>query len=203
MERFDTHKTATKKTVVFGLALVLVALLLLAAYAGLGRPASGEASPVINSGGETVSPPEVPEDETLRLTVPAMARVKDLPVGTGPADDEATLAESALHVDGTGFPWEEGTNVYIAGHRIGYKGEASHLVFYDLDVLQNGDEVILTDADGTRYTYRVFRSFVVDPDDYHVTEPVTGKSVVSLQTCTLPDYSERLVVQAELADVSS
>ncbi len=182
---------------------MLVALLLLAAYAGLGRPASGEASPVINSGGETVSPPEAPEDETLRLTVPAMARVKDVPVGTGPAGDEATLAESALHVEGTGFPWEEGANVYIAGHRIGYEGEASHLVFYDLDVLQNGDEVILTDADGTRYTYRVFRSFVVDPDDYHVTEPVTGKSVVSLQTCTLPDYSERLVVQAELADVSS
>jgi len=26
--------------------------------------------------------------------------------------------------------------------------------------------VILTDADGTRCTYRVFRSFVVDPDDY-------------------------------------
>ena len=60
MERFDTHKTATKKKVVFGLALGLVALLLLAAYAGLGRPASGEASPVINSGWETVSPPEAP-----------------------------------------------------------------------------------------------------------------------------------------------
>ncbi len=203
MERFDTHKTATKKTVLFGSALVLITLLLLAAYAGLGRPASGEASPIIDPNRETVSLPDAPEDETLWLTVPAMARVKDLPVGTGPADDEATLAESALHVEGTGFPWEEGANVYIAGHRIGYEGGASHLVFYDLDVLQNGDEAILTDADGTRYTYRVFRSFVVDPDDYHVTEPVTGKSVVSLQTCTLPDYSERLVVQAELADVSS
>jgi sortase A len=203
MERFDTRKTATKKTVMFGFALLLAALLLLAAYAGLGRPASGEASQVISPDGETVSPPEIPDDDILLLIVPAMARVKDLPVGTGPADDEATLAESALHVEGTGFPWEEGANVYIAGHRIGYEGEASHLVYYDLDVLQNGDEVILTDADGTRYTYRVFRSFVVDPDDYHVTEPITGKSVVSLQTCTLPDYSERLVVQAELADVPS
>ena len=203
MERFDTHKTATKKTAMLGLAVVLMALLLLAAYAGLGRPASGEAAPLTGPDEETVSPPEAPEDETLWLTVPAMARVKDLPVGTGPADDEATLAESALHVEGTGFPWEKGANVYIAGHRIGYEGEASHLVFYDLDVLQNGDEVIIADADGTRYTYRVFRSFVVGPGDYHVTEPVPGKSVVSLQTCTLPDYAERLVVQAELADVTS
>lgn len=202
MERFDTHKMTAKKTVAFGLALVLAALLL-AAYAGLGRPVSGEASPTITPDGETVSPPEAPDDDTLRLTVPAMARVKDLPVGTGPADDEATLAESALHVEGTGFPWEEGANVYIAGHRLGYEGEASNLVFYDLDVLKSGDEVILTDADGARYTYRVFRSFVVGPSDYHVTEPVPGKSVVSLQTCTLPDYSERLVVQAELTGVSS
>jgi sortase A len=159
MERFDTRKTATKKTVMFGFALLLAALLLLAAYAGLGRPASGEASQVISPDGETVSPPEIPDDDTLLLIVPAMARVKDLPVGTGPADDEATLAESALHVEGTGFPWEEGANVY--------------------------------------------RSFVVGPSDYHVTEPVARKSAVGLQTCTLPDYSERLVVQAELADVSS
>ena len=149
-----------------------------------------EASSVIDADGETVSPPEVPDDDTLRLTVPTMARAKELPVGTGPADDEATLAESALHVEGTGFPWEEGANFYIAGQRLGYEGKASHLVFYDLDVLQNGDEFILTDADGTRYTYRVFRGFVVGPGAYHATEAVPGRSLVSLQTCTLPDYSE-------------
>lgn len=52
---------------------------------------------------------------------------------------------------------------------------------YDLDVLQNGDEVILTDSDGTRYTHTVFKSFVVGPSDYHVTKPVPGKkNVVSL-----------------------
>jgi len=58
--------------------------------------------------------------------------------------------------------------------------------------------VILTDADGTRYTYRVFRNIVVDPWDWSVAEPVPGKSIVSLQTCTLPDYTQRIVVQAEL-----
>jgi sortase A len=49
----------------------------------------------------------------------------------------------------------------------------------------------------------VFRSFVVAPDDYHVTEPVPGKGVISPQPRTLPDYFERLVVQTELTDVSS
>jgi sortase (surface protein transpeptidase) len=27
---------------------------------------------------------------------------------------------------------------------------------------------------------------------------VVGKSIVSLQTCTLPDYSDRLIVRGEL-----
>ena len=40
----------------------------------------------------------------------------------------------------------------------------------------------------------------MSPTDLWVTEPVPGKSVLTLQTCTLPDYAQRLVVQAELAD---
>ena len=200
MQRYDTRKTATKRAALFGLALAL-AVLLLGAYASLGRPAAGEAAPAPDVA-ETESPPAAPEDETLRLTVPKMARVDDLPVHDAPATDEAVLAESALHVRGTGFPWQEEANVYIAGHRLGYEGEASHLVFYDLDKLKNGDEVILTAADGTRYTYSVFKSLVVGPYDYGVTQPVPGKSIVSLQTCTLPDYSERLIVQAELVSVA-
>ena len=87
-----------------------------------------------------------------------MARVRDQPVLSGPASDEAALAQSALRVESTGLPWQEEANVYIAGHRIGFEGEASHLVFYDLDALGKGDEVILADASGTRYTYTVSRA---------------------------------------------
>lgn len=38
---------------------------------------------------------------------------------------------------------------------------------------------------------------VVDPDNVGVMEPEEGKSLVSLQTCTLPDYEQRLIVQGE------
>ncbi len=38
------------------------------------------------------------------------------------------------------------------------------------------------------------------PTDRSVTEAVEGKSMVTLQTCTLPDYSKRLVVRAELVE---
>jgi sortase A len=91
--------------------------------------------------------------------------------------------------------------VYIAGHRMGFPGTASYLVFWDLDNLEAGDKVVLTDANGTRYNYEVFEKFIVNPDAYSVTQPVPGRSVVSLQTCTLPDYSQRLIVQAELTSV--
>lgn len=76
-------------------------------------------------------------------------------------------------------------------------------MFYDLDVLENGDEVILVASNGTRYTYAVFASFVVGPSDTYVTFPTPGKNIVSLQTCTpIPTFEERLVVQAELAAVA-
>ncbi len=146
---------------------------------------------------------EAPKDEALKLTVPDMKRVDGLPVyDVAPAGYEKALHDGAAHVRGTGLPWHREANVYIAGHRIGYPGTKSHLVFWDLDKLESGDEVILTDANGTRYTYEVFKKFVVGPDAVRVLRPIEGRNIVSLQTCTLPDYKERLIVQAELKDVS-
>jgi sortase A len=142
-----------------------------------------------------------PEDKTLKLTIPAMSRIEGARVPDAAGDDTETLdSNAAIHLRGTGFPWQEGANTYIAGHRLGYPGSPSFLAFYDLPDLENGDEVFVTDANGTQYTYRVFKEFVVGPGDLSVTEPVPGKNVLTLQTCTLPDYSKRLIVQAELVD---
>lgn len=146
-------------------------------------------------------PESAPVDGSMSLTIPNMDRVEDAPVYTSTADDSSALDAGALHVAGTGYPWETGANVYIAGHRLGYAGTGSFLLFYDLDKLENGDPVILTDADGVNYTYQVFNEFVTDPSDTSVTQPV-GSNIVSLQTCTLPDYTKRLVVQAELVSVA-
>jgi len=142
---------------------------------------------------------DAPEEKTLKLTVPKLDRVEGVPVYDAASGEyEDAMHDGTAHVKGTGFPWQDGANVYIAGHRVGFPGTESDLVFWDLDKLQKGDEVLLTDADGERYTYEVFDKFVVDPGAVRVLRPVPGKSVVSLQTCTLPDYSRRLVVQGEL-----
>jgi sortase A len=143
-----------------------------------------------------------PGNAEMTLTAPEMRRVDHVPVYTGAAVDKSALHDGTLHVRGTGFPWYEGSNVYIAGHRMGFPGTKSYLVFWDLNALENGDKVILTDSNGTKYTYSVYKSFVVNPDALYVTKPVPGKSVITLQTCTLPDYNQRLIVRAELESVS-
>ena len=184
----------------FTLILVLAGLCLVAYALVLGE------DPLVQRAVENATTSEelaasAPKDTTLQLTIPKMARVEDLLVYDAPWDDEAAIDASAAHLDSSGFPWQEGANVYIFAHRMGFPGTKSFLVFYDLDVLENGDEVFLTDADGTRYTYEVFEQFVTDPYDWGPTEPEAGKSILTLQTCTLPDYTQRLIVQAELTKV--
>jgi sortase A len=144
-----------------------------------------------------------PEDKTLTLDVPGMERIEDSEVPTVRGDDTQALRENAgIHLEGTGFPWQDEANVYIAGHRLGYPASGSFLAFYDQQSLEEGDEISVTDSEGTRYTYRVFNEFVTDASDVSVTDPVEGKNILTLQTCTLPDYSDRIITRAELVDVA-
>src|SRR5919202_6522809 len=129
--------------------------------------------------------PGGPEDKTLKVTIPAMARIEGVPVPDAEGDDEDKLKNyAAIHLQGTGFPWQEGANVYIAGHRLGYPGYSSFLGFYDLDKLKEGDEIFVKDASGKKYTYKVFRNFVANPTDLSVLNPVAGKKIMKLQKCT-------------------
>jgi sortase A len=79
-----------------------------------------------------------------------MARIRDDVIPTAQGDDEEALKTHAvIHLKGTGFPWQDEANVYIAGHRLGYPNTESFLTFWDLDNVKKGDEVYITDANGT------------------------------------------------------
>ena len=147
--------------------------------------------------------PSGPKNKTLKLTIPEMNQIKDDTIPTVSGTDMQTLGNhAAIHLAGTGFPWEDEANVYMAGHRLGYPRTPSFLAFFDLNKLEQGDEIYVTDANGTKYTYSVFKEFTVSPTDLSVIDTVPGKNVLTLQTCTLPDYSQRLIVQAELIDTT-
>jgi sortase A len=156
----------------------------------------------IRSVGEAAAPKserlKLTKGERLQLTIPKMKRVRNIPVYDGAAGDKGKLAAGTLHLKDTGFPWEAEANVYIAGHRLGYPRTKSFLVFWNLDKLRRGDRVVLKDAEGGRYVYEVFDKLVVGPNDVSVKEPMEGKNIVTLQTCTLPNYKQRLLVQARL-----
>ena len=139
-----------------------------------------------------------PKDETLEVSIPKMSRIDEATIPYAGGTNEAAFKKYAgVHLRGTGNPWDREANVYIAGHRLGYPGTDSFLAFWDLNELDTGDRIFLTDAAGKRYVYRVFRDFIVEPTEVSVTRPLEGRNIVTLQTCTLPDYSRRLIVQAE------
>ena len=152
--------------------------------------------------GEQAAAVEPPSNDMMKLTVPKMERIENDEIPTGLGTDETLFHDYAgVHIKHTGFPWEEEANVYIAGHRLGYEGTDSYLAFWDLNKLEEGDEFYITDSEGRKYTYEVFRKFVATPENLAVLAPIEGKNVVTLQTCTLPDYVNRLLVRGELKEI--
>ncbi len=138
----------------------------------------------------------LPEGAIMGLTMRSIG-VYNAPVF---GSDAAWALESGVaHVPETSLPWERKAqkNVYLAGHRLGYYGTGSRLIFYELDELSPGDVVLLRDRQGRRYRYRVLTSFVVDPNESWVMGEIRGRDLLTLQTCTGPGYARRLIVRAE------
>jgi sortase A len=157
--------------------------------------------------------PPPPDDPTMYLSIPKLGLSDTLVLDD--VSEAAGLAQGVGHLPGTGFPWLEGANTYIAGHRIGYPGTPSDHIFYNLPSLTEGDEITLRDTNGEEYAYRVTEVFTVTPFDLWVMDPVAGKDTVTLQVCTesLDDWwtigpnlmssgpeSGRLMVRGELVD---
>lgn len=172
-------------------------------------PAAPKALPVSSDdwpgpSGDEVAAAEAPRyypprrDSTLALTVEAIG-LYDVPVIN--ANSQEALDNGVIHFPQTPMPWEEREqkNVYLAGHRLGWPGTGSRLVFYNLDKLKSGDSVVLEDSLGAAYEYRVNEVFVVEPDADWAVDPVRGRDMITLQTCTFPDLVNRLVVRADRA----
>ena len=105
----------------------------------------------------------------------------------------ATLRNGPGHMPWTPVPGQPG-NAVISGHRTTYGAP-----FYDLDLLEPGDEIEVDTAIGT-HVYTVRETVIVTPTDVWVTEPRPG-AWLTLTTCH-PKLSarERLIVFAELTE---
>jgi sortase A len=133
----------------------------------------------------------------MGLTIEAIG-IYDAPVFD--SDSKWALANGVAHHPQTSLPWSPTAqrNVYLAGHRMGYRGTWSRMIFYNLDKLKTGDEVLLKDRAGTSYRYRVSEVLITDPKEVWVMGQVRGRDMVTLQTCTpYPTFEKRLIVRAD------
>jgi sortase A len=139
----------------------------------------------------------LPAGAIMSLTINALG-LRNVPVIS--SDSTRALDQGVIHLPGTSYPWSDSPerNVYLAGHRLGWPGTGSHLVFYRLNELRGGERVTLRGPQGGRYHYRVIERFVVEAEDDWVTGRVRGRDLLTLQTCTpIPTFEKRLIVRAE------
>lgn len=102
-------------------------------------------------------------------------------------------------------PGEVG-NAVFAGHFD--KPDGSPAVFYDLNQLQPGDELIVEDEDGKQLSFIVTEKRVVHLSEFPLQEVFgeTGKKRVNLITCggvwdeDKKEYSERTIIFSELKE---
>jgi sortase A len=134
---------------------------------------------------------------TVTLTVPKLG-LEGITVPTGSSQAELDR-EGIIHLEGTGVPWQEGSNTFIVGHALGFLYTKVPYAFYELEKMEPGDEIIAKAPNGEEYVFRVYDRMTVRPADYWVTYPEDGRTIISLQTCTpAPSFKNRLVVRGEL-----
>jgi sortase A len=136
---------------------------------------------------------------TMTLTIPKLG-LEDVPVPT--ADSQVALdREGIIRLKESGVPWEEGSNTFIVGHALGFLWTRTTYVFYELNKLKPGDEIIAKDQADNEYTFKVYDRVTVKPEDFWVTYPIPGKTTISLQTCTpIPTFENRLIIRGELEE---
>ena len=139
-------------------------------------------------------PPE--EDAVLTVTAKAIG-VYDAPVVDSSSDED--LDKGVIHLPETPMPWEEREqkNVYLAGHRVGRPDTTGRMIFFNLDKLESGDLILVKDTSGNEYGYEVSEVFVVEPDAEWAIDPMRGRDMLTLQTCTYPDAENRIIVRAD------
>jgi sortase A len=133
----------------------------------------------------------------MGLTIEAIG-IYDVPVFDSAS--QWAMDNGVSHIPETSLPWSNTPqrNVFLAGHRLGWPGTWSHLVFYNLDKLGRGDTVVLRDREGRRYEYQVTEMFIAEPGDSWVMGQVVGRDMVTLQTCTpIPSFEKRIIVRAD------
>lgn len=136
---------------------------------------------VVQEGSPTSTPAEPNQLAIKRLGIFAPVLYVDRKNET---DFQAALKNGVVHYPGTAMPGELG-NVYIFGHSSDYFWSKSpyKTIFALLPEIHVGDEIQLSNASGTVFTYLVTGTKIVFPDDLTVLDQQgRTKKLLTLQT---------------------
>ena len=117
----------------------------------------------------------LPDEKFGVISIPRMELEMPLFLGASEenmANGAAVLAQTSIPLGGSN------TNAVIAGHR-GYSG---YKYFKDIELLEVGDEVTITNLWGT-LTYEVTEIKIVSPNDVNAILIQQGKDMITLLTC--------------------
>lgn len=170
------------------------------------RPSWPSASPGV--AGEEQGPGGALANEPYRLVIDKLG--VDAPVAPFGLDENAVPlvpyeAQLVAWYTFSSYPGS-GDNAVFAGHKT-WRGEA---VFFRLEELSGGDQIVLRGEDGAELVYQVSELTVVDSNDPSAARWMdpTGANTITLITCggerfytdTLAgaDYTHRVIVRADL-----
>ena len=133
-------------------------------------------------------------DPVARLEIPSIGSDHIVVAGVSKSD----LKKGPGHYPETPMPGQLG-NAAIAAHRTTY-GQP----FFDIDKVQNGDEIIVITLAG-RYVYRVTGQQIVSSSDYQVIATVDPTRATLTLTSCHPKWTarERIIISAELDPAAS
>jgi sortase A len=143
-------------------------------------------------------PEPVPTDERAPTPEVVLGTLSLPSIGvSAPLGEGVTLTavdRGPGHWPGTAMPGEVG-NVVVAGHRVTHTRP-----FYDLDLLQPGDPLVFTMADGTTATYHLTGTEIVDDSALHIVDQTPARTATLFACHPKHSAAQRIVAHFELAD---
>lgn len=102
--------------------------------------------------------------------------------------ERSNIAVSIGHMKNSASLGAKG-NCVLAGHRGGIYG----VFFRDVDQLQKGDKVKVTNMNGEIFYYKMYDSFLVEPDEMWVIDDIGQEYTLTLVTCEEQSKKRRII----------
>lgn len=186
------------------LGVILIASAVIIAYLTFAPVLKSEIKYQLVVKNKTVEEKIVPVDSNFSVVIPkirANARVVENVDPFDAKNYQLALSRGVAHAQGTSTP-DKGSNTFLFAHSAGnwYQANQYNAIFYLLNKLEKGDEIILYFKD-KEYVYLIEELKYVDGGETKYMN-ASKESKLTLMTCWPPGTTlKRLIVTAKLKEI--